>query len=409
MAIALTVIMFSVGEGLRGSAKSVIEETGVDLFITPIGSTLFIFGGTSITIANGRQIAKNIMDEDFNEKAGKIRSAYLILTVIDVFASKNPNETEPEKIKIASVSANGVIPEMAVGSDIKAYNIISGNDFREKKDIFYNNGKYGNETDRNFTHEVIINEGVARFLEVNVGETIFLSADIEMKKPINFTVRGISRATYESPEILTLTIHLGELQYLTGKSKNDDISQILIDLKNKDDAKELKNWFEKDYIETKGRVTVFTQDDLLFQFGEFIKIFEGFSQMISVITTIVALMFTSTVMILSVRERTGEIGMLRAIGFSKESIFKTILIESVFICFIGFALGMIIGYAGSIGLDAFLIKVNTQAPQGLHFVVITPLVIFQLTLLTVLIGIFSGLIPAYRASSLNIAKTLKEA
>ena len=113
-------------------------------------------------------------------------------------------------------------------------------------------------------------------------------------------------------------------------------------------------------------------------------------------------------MALSVRERTKEIGVLRAIGLSRRSIFLDILLESLWISGIGFILGAGLGYLLANVLDMTILHLTGDSlPEDMSFIFISIGVILQVSFLALGIGIVSGLLPAIRAVRLNISEVIR--
>lgn len=103
------------------------------------------------------------------------------------------------------------------------------------------------------------------------------------------------------------------------------------------------------------------------------------------------------IMLVSVTERTKEIGLRKAIGAKRESILSQFLLESVVMCVVGGALGILLGSTAVIGV-AKLLKVpplvNTQA-------------VILAFAFSAMVGVFFGLYPALRASRLQPIEALR--
>jgi len=116
-------------------------------------------------------------------------------------------------------------------------------------------------------------------------------------------------------------------------------------------------------------------------------------------SVIVSLFGMVNTMVLSVFERTREIGMLRTLGMTRRQARRMIRHESVITALIGAALGL--------GLGVFLSALVTKALQDsdLAFSLPVPtLVVF--TLVAVVAGIGAAVMPARRASRLNVLDAL---
>lgn len=105
----------------------------------------------------------------------------------------------------------------------------------------------------------------------------------------------------------------------------------------------------------------------------------------------------------SVLERTKEIGIMKAIGAQNKDILSLFLIESGFFGLIGGIFGVLLGTAAA-KLVQFIAE---QAGFSLIKVSIDPKLILFGLLFAVLVGMMSGIVPAYRASKLKPADALR--
>jgi len=116
-------------------------------------------------------------------------------------------------------------------------------------------------------------------------------------------------------------------------------------------------------------------------------------------SVVVSLFGMINTMVLSVFERTREIGMLRTIGMTRRQARRMIRHESIITALIGASLG--------IGLGVLLSALVTQAIGGETTLVIPYQALAGFTLVAILAGIGAAILPARRASRLNVLDALQ--
>jgi len=117
----------------------------------------------------------------------------------------------------------------------------------------------------------------------------------------------------------------------------------------------------------------------------------------------VAIAGVAATMITSVMERTREIGVMKAIGYTNSQILLMILLESIMMSLVGGAAGISIGVVGAYILSSRGFTIGGIGESGIVLQLsplITPLLIIQTLTLTMLIGLVGGVLPAYRASKI---------
>ena len=114
----------------------------------------------------------------------------------------------------------------------------------------------------------------------------------------------------------------------------------------------------------------------------------------------VAVAGVAATMITSVMERTREIGVMKAIGYTSNQILLLILLESIVMSLVGGSIGITLGIIGAHILSS---RGLTIGGIGLTFVLspkITPDLMVQTLSLTIMVGLIGGALPAYRASKI---------
>jgi putative ABC transport system permease protein len=109
------------------------------------------------------------------------------------------------------------------------------------------------------------------------------------------------------------------------------------------------------------------------------------------------------VLLISVTERTAEIGIRKATGANRRDIMLLFLSESITVSAFGSFLGLVLGVLGTMVIIP-IIKAITEVPFQAAYTWNTFLVI---TVLSILVGIVFGTYPAIRASRLNPVEAIR--
>jgi putative ABC transport system permease protein len=114
----------------------------------------------------------------------------------------------------------------------------------------------------------------------------------------------------------------------------------------------------------------------------------------STIAVLIGMVGMLNTMLMAVFERTGELALLRAVGWSKLRVMKLVLLESLFLALAGAAGGTLLAIA--------LIQVLCRLPasEGLLTGHVAPQVILQGLAIALAVGVLGGVYPAYRAARL---------
>jgi putative ABC transport system permease protein len=134
--------------------------------------------------------------------------------------------------------------------------------------------------------------------------------------------------------------------------------------------------------------------------------FIGFLSAIAAVSMFVGAVGIITTLYTSVMERTREIGLLKAIGYTRETVLFMFLTESFSIGLLGGLLGLIFGIGGAYALVRIL-------PFGVGGTIsidpwFSPTSLVQVFLLACALSVVAGLYPAWRASTMNPITALKK-
>ncbi len=132
---------------------------------------------------------------------------------------------------------------------------------------------------------------------------------------------------------------------------------------------------------------------------------------VGIFTLLSGIVGVSNIMLITVKERTREFGIRKAIGAKPWAILKLIIIESVIITtFFGYV-GMILGIAANEYMDATIGHMQVDAGVFKAMMFVNPTVgldvCIEATLVMVIAGTLAGLIPAKKAAKIRPIEALR--
>jgi putative ABC transport system permease protein len=142
---------------------------------------------------------------------------------------------------------------------------------------------------------------------------------------------------------------------------------------------------------------IFSNDSLIAQFKTFTRATRLGVSVISSIALLAAGIGIMNIMLVSVTERTREIGIRRAVGARKRNIMTQFIMEAIVLCEVGGAIGVVLGIPGG-NIAAWLMHRPPAVPGDW---IVIGLVICSI------VGIVFGTYPAYKAANLDPIESLR--
>lgn len=137
-----------------------------------------------------------------------------------------------------------------------------------------------------------------------------------------------------------------------------------------------------------------------------VKAAEGMLMMVMIIALIIGGIGTANTMMMSVFERTREIGLMKATGAAGRQIFTLFFIEGMAIALVGGLIGVLAGSAATLGGDVILRNIVSVMPTSSVGKVTMDAVLVTL-LFPIAVGAFAAVYPAIRAARLNLIDALR--
>jgi putative ABC transport system permease protein len=276
-------------------------------------------------------------------------------------------------------------PELIVGSDLsKSEDLLTLIDIAE--------GRILREGDEG---KVALGSTLAEKFEVGVGDTVELRGE-------EFEVVGIYEPTLSAPDGFAFVSYDDALNLFRAVNPYFQVEDIAatIDVIPEDgvDANELSARID----DSVDGIKVISPEEAKKQISQFSLIFNAILLGIGFIALVVGGLSIINTMIMSVSERTQEIGLKKAIGAETGSVLSEYLTESALIGFFGGLIGMLLGL-----LAVYLLNNATASSQVTVFAV-TPTVIVGPVIFATVLGTAAGLFPAFRAARLRPVDALKE-
>ena len=272
------------------------------------------------------------------------------------------------------------------------------------------------EQGRDFSEREVKSGGKVAILGKTVVRELFdgapaLGARIRIKN-VPFRVIGIleskGQASFgrDQDDVVFIPISTARMRVSgrTSRTVSDDVGTIMVSINKHKDLKQAQRELQE-FLRKHRNIAPGAQDDFsVNNLAEFIQARTETQNTLGLllaatgaIALIVGGIGIMNIMLVSVTERTKEIGLRLAVGARRRDILAQFLVEAVTLCLVGSLVGVIFG----LGSD-FLIDYFSELP-----VLVNVPIIFIAILSAACVGIFFGFYPARRASLLNPIDALR--
>jgi putative ABC transport system permease protein len=254
---------------------------------------------------------------------------------------------------------------------------------------------------------VLLSPTAAELLGVEVGDSVNLVGRLDPQVATaavkrRLIVRGIVRWVYDyrgQPSVGTL---LPVMQSLAREPAHDRASLLLVKVRDDRAAPTIAVRLRQELPQ----LQVYSVADLVGVFKRRLVYFRQLSYILGTMSLIVTVLLITTLLTITVNERLGETATLRAIGISRGTVVRQVLLEGIALTVIGAALGGALGLVTARYLDSILTSFP-GLPAAFSFFVPRKESLTTAGLVLLATGALAGLYPAWLAARAPIAATLR--
>ena len=247
-------------------------------------------------------------------------------------------------------------------------------------------GIFDREADHVHGKPVILGKAAAEALKKTVGESLRIGTSV-------YRIVGIYQtgAAFEDGGAI---LRLPDAQDLLGRPRV--VSVFYLQLKDNADPERLKTRVERSFPDLYLGTTQELADKQIM--GDSLRIFVWVIAGLAIILGGVGM---TNSQLMAVYERTREIGVLRAIGWTQRKVMLMILGETLIVCFLGGLIGIGLGFLLIVMFSDFMALMGTNAVN------VRPSLIAQAFIVVFILGIVGGLSPARRAAKLQPIEAIR--
>jgi putative ABC transport system permease protein len=263
------------------------------------------------------------------------------------------------------------------------------------------------ETGSLFSEADIQNENtVALVNKVFVKAVNSTAGDIIGKKIIykdrELIIKGVLKKEFGKDPQVVFPITL-----LSAEEQKGNPPELVFEAQSVEDVQFLKNeiatWLKANYKNGDKDFSILTNEVRVKQAEQGFLLFRVIMGMIVGISVVVGGIGVMNVLLISVTERTVEIGIRKAVGANRRDIIFQFLAESITVSSFGSLIGLITGILGTMGIIP-IVRAITKVPFQADYTLNTLMVISIIAILT---GIVFGTYPAIRASRLDPVEAIR--
>ncbi|TWH57713.1 putative ABC transport system permease protein [Desulfitobacterium sp. LBE] len=356
--VASSVFLFTTTRSMEQDVADKIDQFGSNLLILPKTGETLSFGGVTVGTSPGQEL-----DMDMIPQMKTIKNNETLATISPKLLAEG--EINTKRVLLVGVQ----FPE----------------ELRLKK-WWTIDGLAAGQLPK--SNEILIGSEVARILDLSLGQEVEIKGE-------KFRVGGIIQPTGSLENDQAIFMDLPALQKVEDKPTAISLIEAAV-LCYTCPIEDVSLQLSEKLPGTKVAAlqsTIESRDDTVAQFSLFAAV-------ISVILLMTSGFVVAMSMISAVKERTRDIGILRAIGFRKKHILRMFLYEVSLLSALGGLMGFALGMGLAMQLGSTVVQMTVQVP-------FQPLLALYSLAAALVISLIAGIYPAWQASRLDPVEALR--
>ena len=389
--VAAVIAMLSVGQGAQNSITSSISSLGTNLLFLSAGSEARFAravggGGASVTVRNIRQ-----------------------LTMSDAQALMDPYQA-PAVLAVAPILQGGNISASATNGQSTTTTIygVTSDYFSMRAETLSEGAIFSDQEVNIHARVAVIGPDLATTL---FGQSTGVTGQTLRINGQTFTIIGVLQSkggsalgSSDNQAIIPITTARDRVVQRAGNYVDTIYIQATSAASVTDASTEVSNIMRMRHHVAVGAedFSIFNQQDLANTASSIIGVLTVFLGGIAAISLLVGGIGIMNIMLVSVTERTREIGLRKAVGARNRDIMVQFLVESLFLSLLGGVMGILLGWliALAIGRIASASGTSLIPAVSLNAILLA-------TLFSAAVGLFFGIYPARRAAGLEPVEALR--
>lgn len=401
---------------LLNKMRSFLTMLGIIIGISSVIAIVTIGKALSDSVEQGfSQIGNTTIEVSVRPKDdfGEMTSDDMIpRSEIEKFMELNPD-------KIDSVTINGSIVSGTIKDERKTSNVRIYSTTPGAKSVFsikMLSGSFLSDEDEEMAKEVAvisdkvvedifndkIEDALGSEIEVDTGDSLRVYRVIGIYKYEPMSMGVFGGESEDDPTSVYIPLSVGNMQFSDGED-TDKYMYFMLSAKDREGLSDLEKEIEKFFNEgiLRDRENVEVRANSVESFASQVNQTMGTIKLaiggIAAISLLVGGIGVMNILLVSVTERTREIGIRKALGATNKDIRLQFIIESIIICIIGGVIGILLGTA--LGYGASILLKSKTLPSISSIIVAVGF--------SMAIGIFFGYYPANKAAKLDPIDALR--